>query len=485
MKIDTVRCITDLIKKMEIDLNLFNDDTYSSESRLVWEAARHSVGMELLDKFDIKYDVYKHIIPWWEKSLFNKFKFVISTLINITIRGWLFLPRKKEWLIFQNARRKLNDVGLYTDIYTDDIIAEIGIEKCSIVESMYNRRHFVPCPYKIKYLELSDLLAFIYRRFNIWRIERISEFIKMINDIDKYLSFALRQKIDLNVIMYNVFMNVKSYQKSYQLLLNYLKPKKILLVCSYGKEALIDIAHNMKIPVIEVQHGLINNEHLGYSLPLGNKKKSFPDYIWLQGIYWKQNVNWTIQNDRLKILGYPFFTYEYRKYSKKNKIRQILFISQDDIGYKLSKVAIDVALRFKGDIPVIYKLHPSEYEWWNSEYPWLADAEKKEILRILDKDVSLHEIAGESKWVVGVHSTALFEALSLECIIVLFNFNGIEDMEYLIRNKLAVVIGSIDDFTPEEYNTANIESNIFFDKNWKKNLNKLLKEDILSLNRYL
>ena len=161
-------------------------------------------------------------------------------------------------------------------------------------------------------------------------------------------------------------------------MLKWLKPKKILLVVSYGFGPLVCAASTLRVPVVELQHGVITKEHLGYSVPSGMTRKLFPDYLLLFGNYWKETMDsFPLPPERLITLGYPYFEEMIRENSLIQKEKHIIVVSQGTIGNELSKFILKLALMIDDTYKIVYKLHPGEWGRAKKIYPKLYEAKEK------------------------------------------------------------------------------------------------------------
>ena len=54
-----------------------------------------------------------------------------------------------------------------------------------------------------------------------------------------------------------------------------------MLVVSYGRgmKLLTEVAKTLEVPVVELQHGVINPHHLGYHYPETYPMRTFPKYV--------------------------------------------------------------------------------------------------------------------------------------------------------------------------------------------------------------
>ncbi|MFW6008570.1 MAG: hypothetical protein ACOCP8_04815, partial [archaeon] len=110
--------------------------------------------------------------------------------------------------------------------------------------------------------------------------------------------------------------------------------------------------------------------------------------------------------------------------------KQIVIISQGSIGDKLAKVIFHNWDILK-DFEILYKLHPGEFDKWK-DYPYLKKLNNRNNIEIY-KDADLYELLAESRYQIGVYSTAIYEGIAFKCKTLLANLPGIEYMEDLIN----------------------------------------------------
>jgi hypothetical protein len=249
------------------------------------------------------------------------------------------------------------------------------------------------------------------------------------------------------------------YQK-YSLLFKKKDIKELYLVCSHGKEGIIKAAKDLNVKVSEFQHGTMTKYHMGYSFPNNPHIPYFPDEILLFGEFWSDSTPLPLEKSALKFVGYEDFNQKIRLHKDIKKKNKITFISQWTVGQDMIKKAIEVAkdhLEYK----IIYRLHPSEYE--NKQFYLNKIKESKlDNLEIgCIKKTVLEEIA-DSKYVIGVYSTAIYEALALNCKVMLLSFYGIEYMGYLIDNNYVQRINLNEKINLDNINLKSIGSEYFF-----------------------
>jgi hypothetical protein len=247
----------------------------------------------------------------------------------------------------------------------------------------------------------------------------------------------------------------------YYTLLRQRAPKKIYLVVGYGrKHALLAAAAKLQIPTIEIQHGTIIPQHTGYSFPGRETVPYFPDQIDLWGRYWA-DITPLPSKVILNIAGFPYF---HKKKAQSRHTREhtgeVLFISQGTIGFRLQLIAREFAEKYPG-YTIVYRMHPSEYKVRYSRYSGLMDAAAQlNNLHISDnKKDDLYTSFARAEYVVGVYSTALIEALALQCRLILIDYPGVEYFSYITAQKMVPISApspedlkkSIDEYAAGKY----------------------------------
>jgi len=330
-------------------------------------------------------------------------------------------------------------------------------------------------------LDLINVLAVIERRLRVTRI-RLS---KTEKHLLRYVREEIATRFDIDVSLETMvkmhLLDRKSKLPLYKMLLRHTAPKLGIVVVSYGKETFIEACRELHIPVVELQHGVINYYHLAYSYPGPKRtKRFFPDYFFAFGDYWKDCVEFPIKKERVYSVGYPYLESESRKYANIPEKDQILFLSGGTIGKEMSKFAAKLSESCSLNQKILYKLHPGEYQRWRKEYPWLVNTDIKVIE---DDSVPLYQLFAESKIQIGVVSTAIYEGLSFGLRTFLLDLPGAEYMEDLTKRHYVTIIGSVDELQeqlkrPGPVPQISIEE--FFRSDALKNIYNALHEIIAS-----
>lgn len=266
------------------------------------------------------------------------------------------------------------------------------------------------------------------------------------------------------------------YINYYKYMLRRITPKIVLMVNGYATDRmfLCEVAHQMRIPVVELQHGLINNLHIAYNFYEGLHLKSFPDYVFTFGKYEKEVVKWPIQRSHVIPVGHP----ELENYceaceKKENKKKMILFISQAT--EEIAKFAGAVAEKLSADrYRIVFQLHSHEYHNWKRT---TGKYLRHPNIRVVGSYAHMpYEELPQADWVVGCASTMLSEAQMFEAKVAILKIDQYEVMEFLYKSGSAVLVES-----PEQL-IREIEEDTFrpsrredlFEKNGVENMRKAI-----------
>lgn len=450
--------------KMEQELKLFDwkvDDIY------VWELIRFDVFNLIMQSMHLYGQAHTSIAP----SLCNKMKKFFSSLYNYLLKNPFFIPRKKIIFVGHQRRKLLKD-GKYWDIYCDPIINEIG-EDCFLLEGYHLNTHLKPAKTKnIYYLDIVNLFCYLYKKKNQKKNKCKNDSIDKIKDITLKLYELFSCKIDINSKVDNSLIIFKSQRYFYNQLFKRIKPRVLFVLVGYGKEALVNAAKKLLIPVVELQHGTLSRYHMAYSFPNGDKKHYFADYFFSFGDFWNTAADFPIEQKKIKTMGYPYLYDSLAKYQNIEKQKTIVFISQGSIGKDLSKFALELRKITPLDINIVYKLHPGEYDRWKQEYPWLMDSD----IRVIDsQSPDLYALLAIAQWQIGVYSTAIYEGLVFGCQTYLVDLPGVAYMDKLLESGYAQLVASPEEINLEAKDVV-VDADYFFAKDWQKNFEGALSE---------
>ena len=425
----------------------------------VWPNIRMNLYYDITRKCGIFEEAHRN------KVKYNKLKRVFYIIKNSIMNNPFKGDYNKELLIFDH-RRKVLIQDNYIDIYTDNIIKEMEEESVDIIEKDYNGIHHLKSEGNRRYEDSLYLYCIWDKIFR--NVKLLKKDIDLLYSIEKEFRVKLNIEIDLIKMVKNFLVTYNSKVEYYDRLIKKRRPKAIIVLVGYYRTHLILAAKLNRVKVIELQHGVISKYHLGYSYPDYNKKiECFPDYLLTFGEYWKNVATMPIEKKYIIPYGFPYFNKSMEKFENTEVVEnQVIFISQGVIGRELSKICLEYA-KNNPDKKIIYKLHPGEYADWKEKYDELVLAQQGYGVEVItSSNKNLYEYFAESPYVVGVFSTAIYEALAFGCKTILVNLPGIEYMSDLIENNVAKLINNANELCEVIQNNSfsKFETEYFFCK---------------------
>jgi hypothetical protein len=223
--------------------------------------------------------------------------------------------------------------------------------------------------------------------------------------------------------------------------LDQVQPRLVVNVVGYRlvHQLLTLHARARGIPVAELQHGTIGQAHAAYNFSLGRRPAAFPDYLLTFGeVFRSLTPGLPLPADHVRAVGYGWLALQQGAHPRATRAhgpRRVLFISQRDIGPALSQLAVDVQARMpKGQLEIVYRLHPSEGQGWRERYAALAASD----IRVEEASArNLYAAQSEADVQIGVYSTALMEGIAFGLDTVLVGLPGHEQLAFLVEQNLA------------------------------------------------
>lgn len=460
-----------LINVLESDPHVLS---FVTEDRLpIWFLARYDVMLSVLNKNNgLSLTSSGRVYP---KSLFK-------TVIFALKKSPLFLKKNKIIFFNSGVTNVKNSEGKYFNRVTDHFFFALK-DKAVLIEDTSHGEHLLPRVHDKVYSHLSlILLSKVFGK--MVRIRR--QQFEAINSLVSYLCQALAEhQIDFdraevqNIITTNVTSFLRK-RKFYQAFIRMKCPKVIFLEdASYGSRShIILAAKKYNIPVIELQHGFVNEEHIAYRLGKGIVEKEewskmfYPDAFFAYGKFWKESIN--IPSKVISI-GNPYLEEQIKQLHPEQKA-----VKSKTILYLSSAVAFSEAIDFLTRLKpladehhhkIFFRLHPLELSVAEKRY-----ASLRELGINFSENPSLYQDFSEADIVIGELSTALFEAMVLK-----------DKKQYLFMSSYTksyfndkiqieqIDIESMDHIFKKEYAR---KMNFFWEENWRENFESALKKEL-------
>jgi hypothetical protein len=212
---------------------------------------------------------------------------------------------------------------------------------------------------------------------------------------------------------------------------------KVLFAVNAWQLPTVAGAKRAGLRVIEPQHGVISSMHprLAWKDEIGGAY--LPDEFWQWGSYWGEALPASVKR---VTIGAPTFLTAQRGVAKK---RQLLVIGQPQQSKNIIQFARFIAASVK-NLEVVFKPHPQENL---DEVNSVLDSfgERPANLSVASPTAETLPMIAESEFVVGVYSTALFEAVALGCKVGVLKLDGWKHVHTLVIDGEATLIAQVSD----------------------------------------
>lgn len=214
-------------------------------------------------------------------------------------------------------------------------------------------------------------------------------------------------------------------------LLEKINPRIILVECGYSPSHMIIqyIAKKANIPVIELQHGLIVPNSIGYFWGINDwdqlKESPFPDKLVVFGSHFKKLLlnNNFLKASNIEVLGYPYLWLmkeRYREIKKENDAENTILITSEP---QYSDFWIDTALEIVNNsgFKILLKPHPDELDTVEEKYKKVMQEPK---IKVITTALLLYEAFRYAEYHISIGSASVLEALSFGLKNVIINKEG-------------------------------------------------------------
>ena len=436
-----------------------------------WQALRSNIIERLGKKNDVKDNIenvnHKQSIRGWFAEKISLFGDIISDRKN-----WNRLNRADILYFDQQSYSVIQ--GEEVDPFFDFFSFE---QKYSVQRCFYYNRG------KIKDY-MGRGVGTLYAEMKIIFLSRVSRFIPLFysGGEDDFIC-RLWQKIDsrfgIDINLEQMLQAVRNtlithivYRRYYRKLLRKIKPQVIFVVCHYNRLLwpLYQVSKEFRIPVIEIQHGLINHHRAYNYVDTSIIGKELPDYLFSYGQLWHQWINLP-DCMRAYPIGNPFLESRGQFYAENFADSKKIVIYSDrweTNGRILEKLALDISNKYYDQgYRVYFKMHPGEYNNWIEKY--VALKENTQIM-VVCNEIELYQLLSMAKHQIGVFSTVLYETtvFDVNTYILATEEKYIPYVQVLIDFELAYVIRDFNEFERIMLSGVTLQKE-FAEQLWRRN----------------
>lgn len=419
---------------------------YEIDNVLVWKYLREFI-----------YDEYIHKVYNTQNRVpsYSNFKFGVFFIGQLFRLFSINNDLTHKDIVFLNFPRKTRIDGCYQCPQLEPLIRKFE-GNCCILENpfwiedkSYLVSHFeqkkdnMIYTDKIEILHRLRIILLVLFKRKEFKKKYHKKILYFCNDINNNLCL----KIDNDKLINQIFWYI-SFEKyalnQYRRILKRLSPKCLIEVYTPNHHiALMNtVAHELKIPIIDVQHGAIGEyEPIMYSY---HKKYNYPhlsDYIFCFGDYWKKKKNFHVNDKCVIPVGVPFLENQVHKVDNHANIKDtIVIISQARYSKLFYNLAEELQKKFKKTSKkILLKLHPYEYSLYNQGYYRKLIQNGVQVDAGLEKH--LYTYFENAQCVIGINSTALYEAITFKIPIYIYNNKyGTENLIELSKSVALIQI---------------------------------------------
>lgn len=354
--------------------------------------------------------------------------------------------KKRQYLVFSDAAVRKSVNGKYVDKQFEFIMQTLGydnvlcVEALTAVQPVHFPREKVPTKHIMSY-SLFLLLSLVF-----WIKPMRLKGNDVLNKFKKDFNITLNH--------WYFFKNFLAQYDVMSLWVKWQRPKAIFVNSYYGKMPIIKAAKELNIPVIELQHGMIEHDDIAYFARRPDIDTSyFPDYFLSFGEKEKKFF---------KVNRYPLIPYEnvypvgsYLIDLSKKTFKLNAIILEKKASYK---TVICVSGQDENEESIIAFLKQASELDSSLLFLYVPRTfYKDEVEKVYDVPTSIHIVKNMTVYDAilhadihsSVHSTCAIEALSLGVKNILINIDGIA-FQFFDKQLPDRTLTQFAD-TPEEY----------------------------------
>ncbi|SNS56255.1 hypothetical protein SAMN05421640_0670 [Ekhidna lutea] len=376
---------------------------------------------------------------------------------------FLLFPKKVDFLIFSATERRKELNGQYHDRVVEGIHS---MSKSLLIENPFPAISHIPKRKLPNKNVLSEsALYFLAKVFSIGaRYELKGE--ETLN--------AIKDKYDIQLSTGSIIKRYLGQKKVGRLLVTLFRPKAVFFVYSASSQGYINAFKEASIPVIELQHGVINKEHIVYNNQISLNRNMLPDYLLTYGEYELQlfdEKNYFVDSSKVFPIGNYLIDYYRERIGKKERKKQLVFSGQSIFDKKSIPWLIEIARALSEWEIVVVPRQGSDM---------CALETAKNIY--VERKKSIYEVITESNLHCTVNSSSCIDALALGIPTIFLNVdnqarNYYENVSkfYSFADNPSEAIRLLESFNPVPESEVIKESKYFVVNDYYKNIDSFLK----------
>ena len=425
-----------------------------------WIYLRFNVGLYLKNRDNIKKETKK--FKWQDKLL-------LLYRVKDIFYGFKNWFGRYDYIFISNSSQRKEIEGEAYHTQFDYIIESLGADKSLLIEE--------PTPSHFQNSYTENIVS--YSMFAL-----LSRFIP-IKGVDFQEIDKLKELFSSENITINIKAILKDHREKFTLskwLLKLYRPKILFISCGYCKIDIVKSAKELNILVVEVQHGVVNEVHFGYTSPLLSLEKHYPDIFLSWGMR-EMKIN-NFLTPKVTPIGSYYLEYIKESFQKNRKLSDIIEPYSLVIGvtmqdedwefYTLCDVLEDLAQQFTSVVFVIIPRRRDEFHF-------------KEKNIIVWRETDCYQTIMHCDMHLTLYSTCAIEVPSLNVPNLLLNHNNMAQIYYgdVLSSENTTIgdinllkerIESFSQLKSDKIAQTNSES---FVNGYRKNIEKIVKREFI------
>jgi len=255
------------------------------------------------------------------------------------------------------------------------------------------------------------------------------------------------------------------------------RPKVVLVECGYApSHMVVQLAAKQKgILVIELQHGLISDQSIGYQFGVVRDSdlddSPFPDILLTFGDHFKRVLmkNPRIRESRIISTGYPYLWLMLKNHARptRPKPEMILITSQPGLGQFWANFALEIVRNIRRRVTI--KPHPSEMDRIDILFGKVLSSDLVEVIR---DQKSLYDLLPHTEFHLSVASSSHLEAIAFGVNDIVVCGGNMEQQLSFLRKMGLPFASNADEVVKIIHDYPDIES-----------ARRYIQEDVFSLDK--
>jgi hypothetical protein len=218
-----------------------------------------------------------------------------------------------------------------------------------------------------------------------------------------------------------------------RLLVTYGEPRAVFVLCGYDQHIPFQIAIRQRgVPLIELQHGVIHENHPGYIFGAHDPGLHVPDHLLVFGEHYGELVERGSRHwrGRWSVGGHPWLAAKREQFSACRPEELVVIFGQNlpTVQEQVRACAIGLRARLPTSVRIMIKPHPAE----KNAHQHYAQPISLGV-EVAPPSADSYELLGRCRLAVSVFSTIAVEALAFGCqSVVLRSSNWFEDIQRCI-----------------------------------------------------